>query len=146
MAPPSVVDTNVLVSGLLASGPDSATAKIVDAMLSAAFPFVLSDALMAEYRSVLLRPALIKAHGLGPGEIDVVLVELAQHAMVLSPRAAGAAPDPGDQHLWDLLAARDDLVLITGDKLLQRNRAMRRRILTPAEFAERWLVPGRWSR
>ena len=143
MAPPSVVDTNVLVSGLLASGPDSATAKIVDAMLAAAFPFALSDALMAEYRSVLLRAALFKAHGLGAGEVDVVLVELAQHAIVLAPRAADPAPDPGDQHLWDLLAARDDLVLITGDKLLQRNRNMRRRILAPAEFVECWLAPGR---
>lgn len=143
MAPPSVVDTNVLVSGLLASGPDSPTAKIVDAMLAAAFPFALSDALLAEYRSVLLRPALTKAHGLGQGEIDVILVELARHTIVLSPRAADPAPDSGDQHLWDLLAARDDLVLVTGDKLLQRKRKMRRRILTPAEFVERWLTPGR---
>ena len=108
-------------------------------MLLAAFPFVLSDALVAEYRSVLGRPSLRKAHGLSVGDLDVILVDLAQHAIVLAPVRTSRAPDPGDQHLWDLLAAREDLVLVTGDKLLQRERGMQHRIFSAAAFVQRWL-------
>jgi hypothetical protein len=58
---------------------------------------------------------------------------------VLAPGRAGSAPESGDQHLWDLLAAREDLVLVTGDKRLQRDRAMSPRILSPGAYLERWL-------
>ena len=141
--PPSIVDTNVVVSGLLTADTASPVARVLDGMLAAAFPFVLSDALMAEYRSVLRRPSLRKAHGLSFDDLDVILVDLAQHAIVLAPVRAAPAPDPGDQHLWDLLAAREDLVLVTGDKLLQQNRAMRHRIFSAAAFVQRWLSPSR---
>ena len=108
-------------------------------MLAAAFPFAVSEALLAEYRTVLRRPSLRKAHGLTPDELDIILVELAQRGIVLAPMPAPPAPEPGDQHLWELLAAREDLVLITGDKLLQRDRVMGSRIFSPATFVERWL-------
>jgi predicted nucleic acid-binding protein len=45
-------------------------------------------------------------------------------------------PDPGDQLLWDLLAARADLLLITGDMALQRDAEMRSRVLSPQAFIE----------
>ena len=143
MPPPVIVDTNVMVAGLLSARPESPVACVLDGMLAAAFPFVFSEALLAEYRTVLRRPALRKAHGLTPDEADAILVELAQHAILLLPRPAAPAPEPGDQHLWELLAARDDLVLITGDRLLQQDAAMGRRIVSPAAFAERWLPRNR---
>ena len=80
-----------------------------------------------------------KAHGLSLDELEGILVDLAQRAIVLSPVPASPAPDPGDQHLWELLAAREDLVLVTGDKPLQRDRGMRLRIFSPAAFVNRWL-------
>ena len=103
-------------------------------MLAAAFPFALSEALLAEYRAVLLRPRLKKLHGLSVADIESLLTDLAQHAIVLTPGAAPAAPDPGDQFLWDLLAAKEALVLVTGDKLLLREPAMRGRVVSPADF------------
>jgi predicted nucleic acid-binding protein len=106
-------------------------------MLSAAFPFVVSEALLAEYRSVLVRPQICKLHGLTATEIDLILIDLAQHAIVLTPVAAVAAPDPGDQLLWDLLAVRPDLLLVTGDKQLLKNAAMRGRVLSPHDFVAR---------
>ena len=108
-------------------------------MLAATFPFVVSEALLAEFGTVLRRPSLRAAHGLTPAEIEIILVQLAQHAVVLAPLPAPSAPEPGDQHLWELLAAREELVLITGDKLLLRDRAMGSRIFSPAGFVERWL-------
>lgn len=129
-----IIDTSVVVAGLLTSHADSPVALILDGMLGAAFPFVLSEALLAEYRAVLVRPRLCKLHGLSEAEIDVILVDIARHAIVLTPARTAAtplAPDPGDQFLWDLLATRADLVLVTGDKLLLQDEAMQQRILLP---------------
>jgi putative PIN family toxin of toxin-antitoxin system len=133
MKAPAIIDTNVIVAGLLTRQADAPTALILNGMLAAIFPFVVSNALLAEYRDVLGRPRLRKLHGLSPDEIEALMVELAQHAIVLQPVAALQAPDPGDQHLWDLLAARGDLVLVTGDKrLLESDIPSRMR--TPGQF------------
>jgi putative PIN family toxin of toxin-antitoxin system len=132
--PVVIVDTNVVVAGLLTADDTSPVARVLDGMLAAAFPFALSEALLAEYRAVLLRPRLKKLHGLSVADIESLLTDLAQHAIVLTPGAAPAAPDPGDQFLWDLLAAKEALVLVTGDKLLLREPAMRGRVVSPADF------------
>ena len=135
--PAAIVDTNVVVAGLLTGDATSPVARILDGMLAAAFPFVVSVALLAEYRAVLVRPALRKQHGLTVAEIDRLLTDIARHAIVLAPSVESSpAPDPGDQLLWDLLAARDDLLLVTGDKALQRDAAMRARVLSPLAFVE----------
>lgn len=129
-----IVDTNVVVAGLLTADDTSPVARVLDGMLAAAFPFALSEALLAEYRAVLLRPRLKKLHGLPVADIESLLTDLAQHAIVLTPGAAPAAPDPGDQFLWDLLAAKEALVLVTGDKRQLREPAMRGRVVSPADF------------
>lgn len=130
--PVFVVDTNVVVAGLLTADPASPVARVLDGMLAAAFPFAVSEALVGEYRTVLLRPALRTLHGLTVAEVDTLLTDLAQLAIVLAPPspAAGAprAPDPGDQLLWDLLATRADLMLVTGDKRLLGDPGMRGRV------------------
>jgi predicted nucleic acid-binding protein len=132
-----IVDTNVVVAGLLTGNAEAPVARILDGMLAAAFAFVVSEALLAEYRAVLLRPAVRKLHGLTVGEVDTLLTDIAQHAIVLPPGAGPPAPDPGDQLLWDLLEARADLRLVTGDKTLQRDAAMQARVLSPQAFIER---------
>ena len=131
---PVIIDTNVVVAGLLTANDTSPVARILDGLLAAAFPFALSEALLAEYRTVLVRPALRKLHGLSILEVETLLTELAEHAIVLTPVAAPAAPDPGDQFLWELLAARDDVVLVTGDKPLLRDKGMRGRVISPQAF------------
>lgn len=137
----AIVDTNVVVSALLTKSDSSPVARILDGMLTAAFPFVLSEALLAEYRTVLVRPEMRKLHGLAILEIEAVLVDIAHHAIVLDPKAGPPAPDPGDQHLWDLLAVRADLTLVTGDKPLLRDRGMHGRVLAAAAFVHEAL-PG----
>lgn len=132
-----IIDTDVLLAGLLTSHADSPVARILDGMLGAAFSFVLSEALLAEYRAVLVLPRLCKLHGLSDAEIDVILMDIARHAIVLTPvrtAATPGAPDPGDQFLWDLLATRADLMLVTGDKLLLQDEAMRQRVILPQTF------------
>jgi len=135
-----IIDTNVIVAGLLTQHADSPVARVLDGMLSAAFGFVLSEALLAEYRAVLLRPKLRKLHGLSVAEIDVILTDVARHAIVLEPvpeTAVPLAPDADDQFLWDLLASRSDLILVTGDKLLLQDQIMLLRVIAPQTFVAR---------
>ncbi len=132
--PAVIVDTNVVVAGLLTQSDASPVARVLDGMLSAAFPFVMSEALLAEYRAVLVRPVLRKLHGLTVAEVESMLTDLAQHAIMLTPVAASPAPDPGDQLLWELLAASADVLLVTGDKLLLRDAGMRGRVISPLAF------------
>ena len=141
MPPPIIVDTNVVVAGLLTARADSPVARIADGMLDASFPFAISDALLAEYRIVLRGPSLRKAHGLTQVEIDRFLVDIVQHGIVITPVPTVSAAEPGDQHLWEMLAAHEELLLVTGDNKLQRDRAMGSRVITPAAFVERWLSP-----
>lgn len=129
-----VVDTNVVVAGLLTANEASPVARILDGMLAATFPFVVSEALLAEYHAVLSRPKLRKIHGLTASEIETVLTTLALHAIVLTQTKAAPAPDAGDQLLWDLLAVSNGSHLVTGDKKLLRDDGMKGRVITPSAF------------
>jgi uncharacterized protein len=131
---PVIVDTNVVVAGLLTSDEASPVVRILDGMLAGAFPFVVSEALLAEYHRLLMRPRISRFHGLSLLQVETILTDIAQHAIVLAPVGAAAAPDPGDQLLWDLLAARADLILVTGDNLLQQDATMHSRISSPRAF------------
>lgn len=136
IGPAVVVDTNVVASAVIARDATGAVARVLDGMLTAAFPFVVSVRLLAEYREVLCRPKFSKLHGLGASAIDTLLTDLAQHAIVMQPPPGAAAPDPGDQMLWDLLSIRADLQLVTGDSRLLRARDMRGRVISPREFLD----------
>jgi predicted nucleic acid-binding protein len=58
-----VIDTNVIISAHLTSRPESPTVWILDAMIAARFPFLVSVELLAEYRRVLLRQPIREKHG-----------------------------------------------------------------------------------
>ena len=118
-----IVDTNVLVAGLITKQAASPMATIVDAMLDGRLLCMLSPALLQEYRSVLLRPRLIRVHGLSESEIDELLTEVVANAVWREPfgDAAHSAPDPRDGHLWALLACEPTAVLVTGNRLLVEN-------------------------
>ena len=116
----AIVDTNIVVAGLLTAEEGSPTARILDGMRRGAFPFLLSTALLVEYRDVLLRAKIRKVHGLSEREIDLLLTEIATHAIVREPEAQSGAPDPKDNHLWALARSEPGSVLVTGDLALVR--------------------------
>lgn len=68
-----VVDTNVIVSGLIGADPNSPPARVVDAMLDGVFVYAFSPGLLKEYASVLARPKISRLHRLGDEELDRVL-------------------------------------------------------------------------
>ncbi|MFW5876441.1 MAG: putative toxin-antitoxin system toxin component, PIN family [Myxococcota bacterium] len=136
---PFIVDSNVVVSGLLTRDVNAATAVLLDAMLSGEAAFVLSLELLTEYRSVLLRPTVRRRHGLAPNEVDAILEQLAEHARIregVTP--VPGAPDPGDDHLWALLRTVPEAILVTGDKLLLEHPPSAASVVSPRE-AVRWL-------
>jgi len=95
MSPPVfVVDTNVVVAGLISGSRGSPVVYVVDAMLAGDLVYMLSPALLAEYRRVLARPRLRELHGLDEREIDRVLVVLTANAIWREPVEVGPAPDP----------------------------------------------------
>lgn len=138
-----IVDTNVLASGLISAEPGSPTSRIVDAMLDGSLIHVVSPSLLAEYRAVLLRPKLARLHGLDEAQIDVLLTEIVANAMwrEAPEDKAHEAPDPGDAHLWALLASTPDAVLITGDRLLLDKPRPGSAVITPTEFIDLWRAP-----
>lgn len=127
-----VIDTNVVVAGLLTHHEDSAVARVLDGMLDAAFAYEIPMDLLAEYREVLLRPDLRKLHRLSTEDIDVLLAALVEHAAVLSPARANP-PDADHAHPWQWLATRDDLRLVTGDRRLLGAR-LAAHALSPEDF------------
>jgi len=140
----AVIDTNVVVSGVLAGAGASPNGRILDAMAAGRLRFVLSEVLLAEYRQVLLRPAIARRHGLTEVEVDHVLESLVVNALFREPPAIGQrdAPTggidplvPGDEHLVALLSVAPGAVLVTGDIRLREAVASRYTVATPAEFA-----------
>ena len=129
-----IIDTNVLVAGLISSQPSSPTVTIVDAMLDGSLLFLLSPELLREYRTVLLRPKLISLHRLSEAQVDRILTEITANALWREPLAQvpSPAPDPNDDHLWALLATEFSAILVTGDQLLYENPPVRRSVISPA--------------
>ncbi|KAF0804239.1 hypothetical protein A6D6_03235 [Alcanivorax xiamenensis] len=136
-----IVDTNVLVAGLITAVTSSATARIVDAMLAGNIIYLISPALLQEYRAVLLRPKLVRLHGLKESEIDDLLTVITANAVWHDPTSGigGDAPDPGDNHLWDLLSSEHGAILITGDGLLRDRPPAESSIISPATMVKSFL-------
>lgn len=130
----AIIDTNVVIAGLLTGNADSPTARILDGMRKGAFPFLLSTALLAEYREVLLRKTIRALHGLSERDVDVLLTVIAANAIVREPEARTGAPDAKDDHLWSLLQGQANSVLVTGDHALAERPPPKSAVLQPREF------------
>lgn len=130
---PVVVDTNVVVAGLLTRDPAAPTARILDALLSGGLRFLISEELLAEYRRVLLRPRIAAVHGLSESEIDEILVRIAANGAVRTPPPSRRDPR-GDGHLFALLETEPAALLVSGDAAALRHAAERGR--TPGALVE----------
>ncbi len=133
-----IIDTNVLIAGLISAQEGSPTVKIVDAMLGGRLIYLLSPELLCEYRTVLLRPKLLRLHGLNEQQIDCLLTEITANAIwhEIPTASAEEVPDPGDKHLWDLLATEPAAILVTGDRLLFENPPKQSTVASPANCVE----------
>lgn len=132
-----VLDTTILFSGFLARRAESPPTVLLRRALRGELPLLLSPALWSEYVRVLGGPRLASAMGASPDAVTPALGRLWSIAQVVTPRVGGPpAPDPKDQHLWDLLAAMPDSRLVTGEKRLLSSTDFPGRLLSPNQAVE----------
>ncbi len=129
-----ILDTNVLLSGLLMShGPP---AELLDAWERRRFTLVACDALIAELRDVAGRP-FFRAR-LRAGAAELFAAGLRDFSLFCRELPSDVvAPDPKDSFLLALAEAGAVEFLVTGDKELQSlKRHKSTRIITPAAMVE----------
>ena len=133
--PRAVLDTNVLISGLLKS-PNCR--RILDQLSHQAFCLISSDALHAELLDVLGRP---KCRLFVDDEACVRLLRLLKsQALTIEPSVSVTdSPDPKDAFILSLVREAKPDVLVTGDRQLLALRSYGGvKILSPKEFLT-WL-------
>jgi len=128
-----VVDTNVLVSGLLS--PHGAPARVLDLLTIGDLQAAFDDRIVAEYRQVLARPRF----GFHPQAVAHLLDYLLIEGLPLVARPLPAAlPDLGDQPFWEV-AVEAAAPLITGNlKHFPADVCTDIEVLPPSTFIERW--------
>ncbi len=136
-----VVDTSVVVSGIIGAEGQAAPVRVLDAMVTGRLPFVLDAELLAEYRRILTRPAISLRHALAPVYVDALLAELTTVAHLRQPPDADpadlpAAVPPGDEHVVRLLAHEPAAALVSDDHVLLNAVHGWREALTSGELAE----------
>ena len=125
-----VIDTNVVVSGLLV--PHGPSARVLDAVLDGRIKLVYDARILAEYRDGLHRPRL----KLSPAKIQAFLTGLQTQTMVTPRAISTSAPDADDIVFVEAALATTDQTIVTGNlahyppEILQGAR-----VLTPAQAA-----------
>ena len=116
-----VVDTSVVVSGLITTDASAPSARLLEQMLRGCFTFVLSPDLIRHYESTLNRPSLAAIHGLRRSQVETLVATLTASAIIRDPEhSAIRMGGPGDQYLIDLVLSDERNVLVAGDLRLPR--------------------------
>jgi putative PIN family toxin of toxin-antitoxin system len=130
-----VLDTNVVVSGLLAD--HGAPAQVLDLCVAGDLTLVVDGRILREYREVLQRPEL----ELSTHDIDAFLALAAYAEHVVGIPLPLKFPDVGDLPFMEVAVAAVDAI-VTGN--LKHFRAREGRldidILTPRQLLERLRV------
>ena len=129
-----VVDTNVLVSGLLS--PHGPPGQIVDGLVAEDLRALFDDRVRDEYRRVLERPKF----KFGAREIDDLLDQLvAAGEHVSAHPLAIELPDVDDLPFLEVAVAGSAGALVTGNaKHFPRAVRSGVKVLTPSELVARW--------
>jgi putative PIN family toxin of toxin-antitoxin system len=130
--PRAVLDTDVLVSGLISPGGHSAALLLE--LRAGAFELVVSPILLAELGDVLGRP---KVRPYVTAAEAAAFVELVGNEATIyndpPPAEERLSADPDDEYLLDLARAASADVLVSGDSHLLVLRDVVP-VMTPAEF------------
>ena len=129
-----VLDTNVLVSGLL--NPDGNPGRVLDLFLAGDVTLVVDDRVLAEYRAVLARPKF----GFDAFDVsDLLSLIETESVRVAAPPLGIVVPDEGDLPFIEVAIAGEAEVLVTGNvRHFRRSAGIPVFVETPAEFVHRW--------
>ncbi len=112
-----VLDTNVLVSGLLFGGVPG---RILTAWSNGTLTLVISPAMLDEYLRVGVE--LAKGRGAVLASLDSLLALVTVHATLVNPPplAVPVSEDPDDDMFLAAALAADARIIVSGDKHLLR--------------------------
>jgi len=136
-----VLDANQFVSAVLV--PGGRPAQILQAWRTGHFELVLSPAILAEIRRVLLYPRLQRKHGWSEAQIDDFLAGITSAATLMpGTLSIQAVPDdPTDDKYVACALEAGAKYIVSGDKHLTRLRRYQGiEIVTTAFFIERVLA------
>jgi hypothetical protein len=130
----AVVDTNVVVSSVLAEGspPDS----VLAAARNGAFDPVSSGALLAELETVLRRPRIRNRLDWSEADVTVFLSTFAEMCALVEPRVVISLlqDDPDNRILEAAVEGKADYI-VTGDRgLLGLGSYQATEVVTPVRF------------
>jgi putative PIN family toxin of toxin-antitoxin system len=133
-----VIDTNVIVSGLLSR--TGAPAEILDAWRGRQFLMLSSAAIISEVKAVLGYPRIKERYSITAEAIDQVVALLEQHALLVDggDAAAGSIPaDPRDEMFLACAQAGGADYIVSGDHhLLDLNETYGIPVLNARDFLE----------
>jgi len=132
-----VLDTNVLVSGLLT--PRGAPGRIVDLVLAGEVQLLVDDRVLGEYRDVLSRGRF----GFAQGDVRHLLTFVEETAApVLAPPLACRVPDATDVAFIEVaVAGRADAIVTGNPRHFPRAATGEVEVLSPAAFLVRIARP-----
>lgn len=127
----AVFDTNVLISSMLTKNPESATAKVVNAISDRLITPLYNQEILDEYADVLHRAKF----SFSKSAIESIIKMIKVFGQPVSPSSTGETlPDMDDLVFYEVVMEKnkkDDTYLITGNKKHFPNKAF---IVTPAEM------------
>lgn len=126
-----VVDTNVLVSGLLS--PFGTPARVLDLLTAGLLVPVFDDRILQEYTEVLARPRF----GFAEDDMSTLLAYLRMHGeLVAAPPLDVDLPDPDHLPFVEVAAAADARAVVTGNArhFVPRQGAHGVEVWSPAEL------------
>ena len=130
-----VLDTNVLVSGLL--NPHGAPGRIIDLVLAGEMQLAFDDRIIAEYSEVLQRAKF----GFSQRRIEAILdfIHLSGIHVSAPPLAMENIPDHDDLPFAEVAVAANTAALVTGNrdhfKFLKHSELV---VLSPRDFIATW--------
>lgn len=126
----AVIDTNVLVSGLLRAA--CPTGEIIDSIFGNVISPVYDDRILFEYRDVLTRP---KFSFPAPAVEDLLSAITAIGRPVIAVHTHVRLPDEKDRCFYECALSAQSAILITGNRRHFPERVCHGiRVCSPAEF------------
>jgi uncharacterized protein len=128
-----VIDTNVLVSGLLTSG--GLPGAVINLAISGEVQWFASPSVLAEYEEVLKRPRL----AIGSRKAADAMARIRAIVSLVSPTLrVAAASDPDDNQFLECAEAAQANYVVTGNIRHFPEVWKETRIVTPREFIDAW--------
>jgi putative PIN family toxin of toxin-antitoxin system len=132
-----VLDTNVLVSGLLS--PQGAPAQVLGLLLEGEIGLCVDARIVYEYREVLSRPEW----KFSPDDALIVLDVLLADALAVTPSPMSLPlPDQNDVMFVETAIAAGVDAIVTGNKKHFPQKAIKIPILSPAELIQEFKRKG----